>query len=165
MITVRLPIELEEKLNQCAKNEERSKSYIIRKALEDYIDCYEESHSNQRVNRNDAITCVKDEQTPYQSVIQDLDTILFSIQKMKPLLQEKYHVKTIGVFGSYVRNEQTADSDLDILIELSSPIGLFAFMKMETELSEVLKVPVDLVMKSALKPTIGQNILQEVIMV
>jgi predicted nucleotidyltransferase len=38
-------------------------------------------------------------------------------------------------------------------------------MKMETELSEVLKVPVDLVMKSALKPTIGQNILQEVILV
>ncbi len=165
MITVRLPKELEEKLEQLAKKEERSKSYIIRKALEEYLEDYEKKHHVMHFVKDNPVLYPVNNETPKKPVRRDLNFIVSSIQNMKPVLREKYHVKTIGVFGSYVRNEQTADSDVDILIELSSPIGLFAFMKMERELSEVLKISVDLVMRSTLKPRIGEGILQEVIMV
>jgi predicted nucleotidyltransferase len=164
MISVRLPKELEERLNKLAIEEERPKSYIIRKALEEYLADYEDSHNVMSFLKDNQKIYPKSKEIQQEFKHRDLDSILSSIRDMKPMLEKKYHVKTIGVFGSYVRNEQTKNSDLDVLIELSSPIGLFAFMKMERELSEYLKIPVDLVMKSTLKPRIGKSILQEVIM-
>ena len=58
--------------------------------------------------------------------------------------------------------EQELDSDLDLLIEFHDPPGMFGFVRLENELSELLGVQVDLVMKSALKPNIGRYILNEV---
>ncbi|MCK5848485.1 MAG: ribbon-helix-helix protein, CopG family [Caldisericia bacterium] len=62
MITVRLPKELEERLNKLAIEEERPKSYIIRKALEEYLADYEDSHNvmsflkdNQKIYPNKKI--------------------------------------------------------------------------------------------------------------
>ena len=40
-----------------------------------------------------------------------------------PLLASRFHVKRLGLFGSYVRGEQTETSDVDILVEFSAPIG------------------------------------------
>jgi predicted nucleotidyltransferase len=67
------------------------------------------------------------------------------------------------VFGSYVRGEATTKSDLDILVEYDRPPSLFQFVRLQRDLSELLGVPVDLVMKSALRPAIGQVILSEVV--
>jgi hypothetical protein len=67
------------------------------------------------------------------------------------------------MFGSYVRGEATAKSDLDILVEYDRPPSLFQFVRLQRDLNELLGVPVDLVMKSALRPTIGQVILSEVV--
>jgi predicted nucleotidyltransferase len=80
------------------------------------------------------------------------------------VLEEKYKVKEIGIFGSYVRGEQTEKSDVDILVEFEggAKIGLLKFVNMENYLSDILGLKVDLVMKSALKPRIGKQILQEV---
>jgi predicted nucleotidyltransferase len=80
-------------------------------------------------------------------------------------LREKFKVKNIGVFGSYVRGEQKGSSDVDVLVEFDDPIGLFEFMKLENYLSDLLGVKVDLVSKKALKPHIGERILEEVIMI
>ena len=74
-------------------------------------------------------------------------------------------MRTIGVFGSFVRGEETPESDLDILVEFERPIGLIKFVDLKLRLSETLGVEIDLVMKSALKPRIGERILQEVLMV
>ena len=74
-------------------------------------------------------------------------------------------MKTIGVFGSYVRGEQKEGSDLDVLVEFEEPVGLFEFMALENYLSDLLGVKVDLVSKKALKPHIGKRILEEVIMI
>jgi uncharacterized protein len=93
----------------------------------------------------------------------NLSYIIELIKEIKPYLIKKYNVKTIGIFGSYVRNEQQNGSDLDILVEFSKPIGLFSFIGMEREISEKLKIKVDLVMKNTLKPRIGKYILNEVI--
>lgn len=83
----------------------------------------------------------------------------------KAELREKFKVKTIGVFGSYVRGEQKRSSDVDVLVEFEEPVGLFEFIKLENYLSDLLGVKVDLVSKKALKPHIGEHIMQEVIMI
>lgn len=83
----------------------------------------------------------------------------------KAELREKFKVKTIGVFGSYVRGEQKRNSDVDVLVEFEAPVGLFEFIKLENYLSDLLGVKVDLVSKKALKPHIGEHIMQEVIMI
>ena len=69
------------------------------------------------------------------------------------------------MFGSYVRGEAKPDSDLDVLVEYSTPPTLFEYVRLQNELSERLGGQVDLVMKSALKPVLGRRILEEVIYV
>ena len=84
------------------------------------------------------------------------------LRKNKPKFREQYGLKDIGIFGSYVRGEQVAESDLDILVELEKPIGFVKFMRLENALSQLLGVRVEIVTKKALKPHIGKRILEEV---
>ena len=84
------------------------------------------------------------------------------LEQLKPSLQGRFQVTSLGVFGSYVREESTPQSDLDILVELGAPMGLFKFIELENFLSQALETKVDLVMKDALKPYIKERILQEV---
>ena len=77
-------------------------------------------------------------------------------------LSRDYAVLEIGLFGSYVRDEQTPDSDLDILVEFSKPVGFVAFMQLEQHLQQLLGIKIDLVTRAALKPQIGARILNEV---
>ncbi len=88
-----------------------------------------------------------------------------TLERHKPMLKEKYSVKEIGVFGSYVRGEEKEGSDVDILVDIFDTISLFDFVELEDHLSDLLGVKVDLVMKSALKPRIGKNIKKEVVYV
>jgi predicted nucleotidyltransferase len=92
-----------------------------------------------------------------------LDEIKRILEEYKPIMEEEFKVKEIGIFGSYVRGEQEEDSDIDILVEFSEPVGFFTFLDLEEYLKELLGIKVDLVSKKALKPTIGQYILQEMI--
>jgi len=85
------------------------------------------------------------------------------LEKLKPVLKEKFGVKRIGIFGSYLRGEQKRGSDLDILVEFYEPIGFFKFIELEDFLSQKLRVKVDLVLKKALKPFIKEIILKETI--
>jgi predicted nucleotidyltransferase len=87
------------------------------------------------------------------------------LQLLKPDLKERFKVKTIGFFGSYVRGEQKDTSDLDILVDFYKPISLFRFIELEDFLSQQLGVKVDLVMRDALKPRIKDGILNEAIYV
>jgi uncharacterized protein len=81
----------------------------------------------------------------------------------KSLLQERYRVQELGVFGSYVRQEQTEASDVDVLVEFSEIPSLLKFVNLENYLSDNLGVKVDLVHKAGLKPRIGKRILAEVV--
>ena len=67
------------------------------------------------------------------------------------------------MFGSYVRGEQTPESDVDILVSFDEVPSLLKFVGIENYLSDLLGVKVDLVMKRVLKPFIGEYILREVI--
>lgn len=81
----------------------------------------------------------------------------------KSLLRERYKVRELGVFGSYVRQEQTEASDVDVLVEFSETPSLLKFVNLENYLSDNLGVKVDLVHKTGLKPRIGDRILAEVV--
>jgi len=87
------------------------------------------------------------------------------LREQEPYLAEKYGVQVIGVFGSYVRNEQRPDSDLDILIELDRPpkVSLIGLVELEEYLGDVLGVRVDLAIRKNLKKRIGERILREVV--
>ncbi|MHC4144542.1 MAG: nucleotidyltransferase family protein [Planctomycetota bacterium] len=91
-----------------------------------------------------------------------IDEIKKALREYKTVLNDKYHVSTLGIFSSYVRNEQAGDSDLDILVDFTTPISLFEFIDLEEELSGMLHIKVDLVSRNALKPYIGKRILNEV---
>lgn len=85
------------------------------------------------------------------------------LRRHKPRLAEEYGVRSLGLFGSYARGDQGPRSDIDILVEFNEPIGLLRYVHLQNHLEELLGAKVDLVMKSALKPRIGQNILKEVV--
>jgi hypothetical protein len=91
--------------------------------------------------------------------------ILASLKNLKREVAQEYSVKTIGVFGSVARDEQTLQSDIDLLVEFSKPVGFITFMRLENFLSERLGKQVDLVTSDSLKPLIRQDVLSEVIYV
>ena len=84
------------------------------------------------------------------------------IARERYVLANEHKVKTIGVFGSYLRNKARRGSDLDLLVEFNEPVTLIDFIRTENYLSSITGLKVDLVMKDALKPRIGKRILEEV---
>ena len=94
-----------------------------------------------------------------------VEKIKKKLEELKPSLEEKFKVKSIGIFGSYVRGGEKKGSDLDILVEFeeSADLSLLDFIRLENYLSEELGVKVDLVEKGTLKPRIGKHILEEVV--
>jgi predicted nucleotidyltransferase len=94
--------------------------------------------------------------------IQDKDLIF------KRILDEKkqlafYGVKNIGLFGSFVRGDQTPSSDIDILVEFTPEKHTFDnFMEVAFLLEEILERKVELITPEALSPHIGPHILREV---
>jgi predicted nucleotidyltransferase len=73
----------------------------------------------------------------------------------------KAGVKSLKLFGSVVRGEARPESDIDILVEFSRPIGLLAFVRLKQRLAELLGRPVDLVTAEALKAPLRDAILHE----
>jgi predicted nucleotidyltransferase len=82
-----------------------------------------------------------------------------------PVLEEEYHVKSIEIFGSYARGEQSQKSDLDLLITFSQPYSLWELLDVKEFLSKKLRSKVDLVPKDSIKPMLKERITQEVMLV
>ncbi len=93
-----------------------------------------------------------------------LNEIRKILEQQRDFLRDKYKIKEIGIFGSYVRGEAKKTSDIDILVEFEQTPSLLKFIELENYLSDTLGVKVDLVEKKGLKPRIGKYILQEVVM-
>ncbi|MCX6843258.1 MAG: nucleotidyltransferase family protein [candidate division WOR-3 bacterium] len=85
-----------------------------------------------------------------------------TLRESLPLLAARFHVGRIGIFGSYVRGEQTEASDVDILVEFSAPIG-WEIVDLKDHLEQVLGMRVDLVTIPALKPQYRDRVLREVV--
>jgi len=77
----------------------------------------------------------------------------------------RFKVKHLSVFGSVARDEATADSDIDILVEYTEVPGIFRFLQLKDYLEEITGVPVDLVTEKGLKHQLRASIMAEVIRV
>ncbi|MEI6126633.1 MAG: nucleotidyltransferase family protein [Pseudomonadota bacterium] len=88
--------------------------------------------------------------------------IINIIRNSKPEMESRYGVQRLGLFGSYVKENQQKKSDIDILVTFNRDIDLFDFLDLREYLEGQLHAKVDLVMESALKPAIGKRILSEV---
>ena len=85
------------------------------------------------------------------------------LQDHKSLLEDTYGVVEIGLFGSYTKGLQKQTSDVDILVEFQNALDLITFCNLKNHLSDLLGVNVDLVSKKALKPVIGERIIEEAV--
>jgi len=80
-------------------------------------------------------------------------------KKIVPVLK-KHGVVRAGIFGSYARGEQKKNSDVDILVKLSKPLG-FGFVGIQFELEDKLKTKVDLLTYTSIHPRLKKRILNE----
>jgi len=90
-------------------------------------------------------------------------SVLELLDKNETDLRSRYHVKKIGIFGSVARNEASAVSDVDILVEFEQPVDFFEFIDLKEHLEKLLGRRVDLVTVKALKPQLKERILREVV--
>ena len=95
--------------------------------------------------------------------MKNLKKIKLILSSHKADLNRKYFVSNLGLFGSYVRGDQSENSDIDALVEFSKPIGLFHFLRLQEYLEKILGEKVDLVSKNTLKKRIAEHILKEVV--
>jgi predicted nucleotidyltransferase len=82
--------------------------------------------------------------------VMDINQIEKMLKEHKLELKKRYGVKSIAIFGSFARGEQTISSDVDLLIELETPIG-FKFIELADYLESILGMRVDLLTKKAAK--------------
>ena len=81
-------------------------------------------------------------------------------------IRKTFHVKKIGIFGSFVRDKQTRRSDVDILVEFEKGHkDFFNYLRLKYYLEASLGRKVDLVIKEAVKPRLKERIFNEVVYV
>jgi predicted nucleotidyltransferase len=102
-------------------------------------------------------------QSHTQEETQRLQEITTILRQHLPELREQYKLKSLALFGSYVRAEQRRRSDLDVLVEFEEAPTLLQLSALQRQLSDLVGVKVDLVLKRTLKPGIGEVILSEAI--
>ncbi|TVR69741.1 MAG: nucleotidyltransferase [Sphaerobacteraceae bacterium] len=93
----------------------------------------------------------------------DFHETVIRLRRHLPGLRERYGVTELGVFGSLLHKPASEVNDIDILVSFDDrPVSLFDFVRLKSELADILGTEVDLVEKKALKPGIGDRIIQEV---
>ena len=81
------------------------------------------------------------------------------IKKLILPIAREYHMKYVGIFGSYARGEETKRSDLDLLVSFSRPVTFFDIIDIENKIAKRIKIrKVDLVTKGALHPYIKKHV-------
>ncbi len=95
--------------------------------------------------------------------IYSLDEIKKIINLNKEFLKKEYLVNNIMLFGSYAKNQQTSESDIDLLVDFINTIDIFKFIDLEEYLSKLFNKKVDLGTPNSLKDFIKNKILNEAI--
>lgn len=93
------------------------------------------------------------------------DEILLRLRELKPQIFREFRAKEIQLFGSNVRKEQNAESDIDILIDFEDGADLFDLTGLAIFLEDNLQRKVDVVPKRALKEELQESILNEAVAV
>ncbi len=83
-----------------------------------------------------------------------LDEIIKILDKYKGELKRKYGIKSIKIFGSYVRGEQKETGDIDIIVDFEEFPTFVEFLRLQEELEEILEIKVDLLTEESISPYI-----------
>ena len=95
-----------------------------------------------------------------------LEKILEVLRKHKEDLKKKYGVVRIAIFGSRARGDYKDNSDLDVLVELEKPIGLFEFTHLAYEIEDLVGIPVDIATPAMInKPILKESVMEDLIYV
>jgi predicted nucleotidyltransferase len=94
--------------------------------------------------------------------MQSREDILDQLRAIKPALQQDFPLQRLALFGSWARNEQSENSDVDILVEVDPSIGL-RFVTLAERLEAALGRRADVVSRRALKPSLWMRIEPELI--
>lgn len=93
----------------------------------------------------------------------NLEDVLATLRALKPDIAERYKVRSIDLFGSFVRGEQMTDSDIDLLAEFDEDADLFDLIGLALYLEEILQRRVDVVPKGSLRAELRDTVLQQAI--
>lgn len=95
---------------------------------------------------------------------------IYTIEEIKNLLnnhkdffQQNYFVKNFFLFGSYSRNQQTFESDIDLLVDFEKTIDMFDFIDLQEYLTKIFDKKIDLGTIRSLKSNVKESILKEAI--
>ena len=94
----------------------------------------------------------------------ELNNIKNLLATLKPEIVSKFNVSTIGLFGSIVRDDYTNESDVDIIVDFSKPIGI-GFIDLADYLEQKINKKIDLVSKKGVKHKYFESFESEVIYV
>jgi len=98
-----------------------------------------------------------------EKAVQTVEEVIEILQKHKKEIRQKYKVKELGIFGSFVRGEHKKRSDVDVLVEYYELPGLLELIDLEIYIEKLLRKKVDLVEKEGIRPELKKIILKEVI--
>jgi len=97
--------------------------------------------------------------------MKSLEEIKEIIRSHREELKERYRVRSIAIFGSYVRGEQREESDIDLLVEFEGSVSLLHIVSVENYLSDILGMKVDLVPRKNIREELRETIIKEAIAV
>ena len=86
-----------------------------------------------------------------QNKIYTIDEIKNILQNNKKFFEEKYFVDNFLLFGSYAKNLQTVDSDIDLLVNFKKPVDMFDFIDLQDYISNLFNKIIDLGTPNSLK--------------
>ena len=93
---------------------------------------------------------------------------IYTIEEIKTILNdnkdyfaEKYNVNNFLLFGSYAKNLQTAESDIDLLVNFTQPVDMFDFVDLQEYLTKIFNKKIDLGTVNGLKSFVKDSILKE----
>ena len=89
--------------------------------------------------------------------------LVTKLRQLKPQIQERYKAKQIELFGSHIRGEQSATSDIDLLVDFEDGADLFDMIGLAIFLEDELQRKVDVVPKRALRAELRETVLREAV--
>lgn len=96
-------------------------------------------------------------------LLQTADEVKAILKQYRDELEQQFKVKSIAIFGSYVRGQQREESDVDLLVEFSSPVSLLHIISLENHLTDLLGVQVDVILRRSIRQELRRAILGEAI--
>jgi uncharacterized protein len=89
--------------------------------------------------------------------------LIARLRELKPFVKARYKAKEMSLFGSFVRGEQEAGSDIDVLVDFEEEADLLDLMGLSLYLEETLQRKVDVVPKNALREELRESVLSELV--